>query len=128
MSMDSERWKRIQDIFHQALELPAAAQAEFVRDTCSGDGELEADVNAMLHEDARGSHLLDSTLADVASAAFDSPESTMQTFREFGPYRATRVLGEGGMGIVYLAERPDLKSQVAIKVLRDAWLSPSRRE
>jgi serine/threonine-protein kinase len=32
------------------------------------------------------------------------------------------------MGIVYLAERPDLKSLAAIKVLRDAWMSPARRE
>ncbi|HEX4595814.1 MAG TPA: protein kinase, partial [Bryobacteraceae bacterium] len=35
---------------------------------------------------------------------------------------------EGGMGVVYLAERADLHSQIAIKVLRDAWLSPARRE
>jgi serine/threonine-protein kinase len=32
------------------------------------------------------------------------------------------------MGVVYLAERADLGSQVAIKILRDAWLSPSRRK
>ena len=31
------------------------------------------------------------------------------------------------MGIVYLAERPDLGSIVAIKILRDGWLSPARR-
>ncbi|HEY7396155.1 MAG TPA: serine/threonine-protein kinase, partial [Gemmatimonadaceae bacterium] len=46
----------------------------------------------------------------------------------FGPYRVTHVLGEGGMGVVYLAERDDLGSLAAIKILRDAWLSPGRRE
>jgi serine/threonine-protein kinase len=46
----------------------------------------------------------------------------------FGPYRLKKSLGEGGMGVVYLAERPDLGSAVAIKILRDAWLSPARRE
>ena len=46
----------------------------------------------------------------------------------FGPYRITSMLGEGGMGVVYLAERADLGSQAAIKILRDAWLSPARRE
>ena len=38
------------------------------------------------------------------------------------------MLGEGGMGVVYLAEREDLGTLAAIKLLRDAWLSPARRE
>ncbi len=46
----------------------------------------------------------------------------------FGPYRIIDVLGEGGMGVVYLAERDDLGSVAALKILRDAWLSPARRE
>ncbi|HYU37206.1 MAG TPA: serine/threonine-protein kinase, partial [Gemmatimonadales bacterium] len=37
-------------------------------------------------------------------------------------------LGQGGMGVVYLAEREDLGSVAAIKILRDAFLSPERRE
>src|SRR5437899_12228390 len=40
----------------------------------------------------------------------------------------TQMLGQGGMGVVYLAEREDLGSVAAIKILRDAWLSPDRRE
>jgi serine/threonine-protein kinase len=46
----------------------------------------------------------------------------------FGPYRLIRILGEGGMGVVYLADRADLGAQAAIKILPDAWLSPARRE
>jgi serine/threonine-protein kinase len=48
--------------------------------------------------------------------------------QRFGPYRLIRPLGEGGMAVVYLARRDDLGSVAAIKVLRDAWLSPTRRE
>ncbi len=48
--------------------------------------------------------------------------------QDFGPYRIRNVLGQGGMGVVYLAEREDLGSVAAIKILRDAWLSPERRE
>src|SRR5690606_38698363 len=39
-----------------------------------------------------------------------------------------RLIGEGGMGVVYLAEREDLGTSAALKILRDAWLSPARRE
>ena len=56
------------------------------------------------------------------------PSSGPLPFKEFGPYRIKQALGEGGMGVVYLAEREDLGNQVAIKILRDAWVSPARRE
>jgi serine/threonine-protein kinase len=39
-----------------------------------------------------------------------------------------RLLGEGGMGVVYLVERTDVGGLAALKLLRDAWLSPTRRE
>ena len=48
--------------------------------------------------------------------------------QKFGPYRLTRVLGEGGMGVVCLGVRDDLGSVAAVKILRDAWMSPARRE
>ena len=40
--------------------------------------------------------------------------------RTLGPYRLRELLGEGGMGVVYLAGRADLGNLVAIKILRDA--------
>ncbi|HTA51464.1 MAG TPA: serine/threonine-protein kinase [Candidatus Acidoferrum sp.] len=126
--MDSARWNRIQAVFHEAADLPRSEHRAYLRVACEGDESLIAEVEALLNEDAQGSSLLDRDVAVVAHEILgDSAAQQQPPFQNFGPYRIIRLLGEGGMGVVYLAEREDLGSQVAIKLLRDAWLSPARR-
>jgi eukaryotic-like serine/threonine-protein kinase len=126
--MDSSRWSRIQAAFHGAADLPKSDQRAYLEQACAGDETLMTDVLALLGEDAQGSSLLDRDVADVAHEVLNEDPSRSFPFKEFGPYRIIRALGEGGMGVVYLAERTDLRTLVAIKILRDAWLSPARRE
>ena len=126
--MDSTRWERMQSLFHQAADLPQGEKQPFLQSACGADSELMADVLAMLAEDVKSGSVLEHGLAPIADQLLGEPSDSPQAFPEFGPYRVIRVLGEGGMGVVYLAERKDLRSLVAIKVLRDAWLSPARRE
>ncbi len=108
--------------------MPKSQQRAFLVSACADDESLIADIQALLDEDAKDSSLLNRNMADIASEVLDDPASRSFPFKEFGPYRIVRVLGEGGMGVVFLAERRDLHSQVAIKILRDAWVSPARRE
>ena len=82
---------------------------------------------SLIAADAKGGSLLDRGVASVARQVFRGSTYTPESDR-FGPYRLTRLLGEGGMGVVYLAERDDLGTVAAVKIMRDAWLSPSRRE
>ena len=125
--MDRSRWERIQILFHEAAALPQPEHRAFLESACREDETLVADVLALLHEDARGASLLDQPLAEVAHKVLAEDVNALP-FQELGPYRIRKVLGEGGMGVVYLAERQDLGSFVALKLLRDAWLSPARRE
>lgn len=126
--MDSARWQKIQTLFHEAAALPAAEQHTFLQLQCADDPALISEVRILLEEDARGDSLLDRNVALVAQQVLDDSASAPPQPKAFGPYHIERPLGEGGMGIVYLAKREDLGTQVAIKLLRDAWLSPARRD
>jgi serine/threonine-protein kinase len=124
--MDSARWNQMQALFHEAVDLSPGERIPFLLNKCAGDISLMDDVLAMLAEDARENSLLSRDVAQVAGEILG--DVVRNAFPEFGPYRIKSVLGEGGMGIVYLAEREDLGIEVAIKIQRDVWLSPARRE
>jgi serine/threonine-protein kinase len=124
--MDNAHWERIQEIFHRVADMPPSEQRDYLRIACGGDEALMAQLLAMLEEDVCGASLLDGDLPHAAPNLFEKPH-TPPVENEFGPYRIVRRLGEGGMGIVYLAKREDIGSLVAIKLLRDGLLSPERR-
>jgi serine/threonine protein kinase/tetratricopeptide (TPR) repeat protein len=124
--MDSGRWDRIEALFHTAVDLPTQEQRSFLEAECLDDRTLIPEVLSMLEEDIRGGSLLDRDVRQVADQVLGVAGPL--ALNRIGPYRILRMLGEGGMGVVYLAERPDLGNLVAIKILRDAWLSPARRE
>ncbi len=117
------RWRRVQELFHAAAELPVDAQHAFLEGRSGGDPALVSEVEALLLEDRTPDSFLDRPLPEVAGQllAPGAPGGRV------GPYRVLRLLGEGGMGVVYLVEREDVGGRAALKLLRDAWVSPSRR-
>src|SRR5213080_668290 len=126
--MNAARWEQIQVLFHEVADLPDPAQRASLEAQCAEDPALMTEVLSLLEEDARGDSLLDRDAAHVAAEVLDEGIPPALLDQTFGPYRLKEALGQGGMGVVYLAEREDLGSVAAIKILRDAWLSPDRRE
>src|SRR5687767_5807083 len=117
--MDTTRWERLQALFHRAIELPEAERQSFVEAECGDDPGLGTDALALLAEDASGASLLDRGVSAVAQRMLEGAPASTLPLEYFGAYHVRGVLGEGGMGVVYLAERADLGSVAAIKVLRD---------
>jgi eukaryotic-like serine/threonine-protein kinase len=126
--IDSARWERIQLLFHEAAALPNADRRAYLDGACAGDVELSTEVLALLDADASGASIIDGGIANAARSVLGDENVPAALRTAFGAYQITELLGEGGMGVVYLAKRADLGTLAAIKILRDAWLSPSRRE
>jgi WD40 repeat protein len=123
--METERWHRVEALFGQALELPDAERTGFVDDACAGDVEMHRELTALLASaPTSGAWLREAVVAEVQQLASDT--ASAQVGRRIGSFRLIGLLGRGGMGAVYLAERDDAQfaQRVAIKMLSYAIGSP----
>ena len=124
MPGDAE-WDRLAAHFERLVALSPHERVAALADLTTREPDLYDRLAAMLDADDAGAIPLNTAVADKLSDLIDQ-EAVAPRF--IGPYRLDGVLGEGGSASVHLATRPDLGHQVAIKFLRDAWLSPARRE
>jgi hypothetical protein len=114
--MTGERWRQIEEIFGCAVELPATEREVFVAERCSNDSTLREEILSMLAIDG------DAQLRGVVGAAASDlvrDGAATRIGQRIGPYRVVELVGHGGMGSVYRAERADGEFQqaVAIKLL-----------
>ena len=97
MMVRREDWPRVKEVFDSALALDSAAWSGFVAGACGEDVGLRRQVEALLAAHKRAASFLQSPASAVLDigAAFDEADSTI------GPYHIARILGRGGMGVVY---------------------------
>jgi Tol biopolymer transport system component/tRNA A-37 threonylcarbamoyl transferase component Bud32 len=104
-------WRRLEQLFHAALERSPDVRGAFLAEACGGDSALRNDVESLLAQ-VDGSLLRGGVQTLARQMAGASREG-----RRLGPYVLGPLIGEGGMGEVYRARDVRLDREVAIKLL-----------
>jgi serine/threonine protein kinase/Tfp pilus assembly protein PilF len=119
--MNRECWRRVEELFESALDLPPEQRESFLAGNCGEDLELYSHVDAMLAAD-ENENSLDSGVGDLGAAALLARESELDRNigRRIGNYKIVREIGRGGMGAVYEAARADaeFEQRAAIKLIK----------
>lgn len=120
---------RVEELFHELVDLSPAARTEYFAGH-PVDEQTRRDVEVLLAFDPSASSALMRDISDAASRAL--PRLELSEFaangHRCGPYRLLEVIGRGGMGAVYLAERADgeVQQRVAVKLLPRGAGDPQR--
>jgi serine/threonine protein kinase len=114
-----------EQLFHQALELPAQQRAAFLDQGCAGDTARRRRVEALLQAHDNPCGFLQAPAVDLAKAhqaagePAPGPWSGEGPGRTIGPYKLLQKIGEGGFGMVYMAEQEHpVRRRVALKIIK----------
>jgi serine/threonine protein kinase/tetratricopeptide (TPR) repeat protein len=118
-------------LFHRALALPAGERAAFLAAACAGDAALRRRLEVLLQAHAdpgsfmaappvdAGRTLAPGSNAGGADAADPNPGRDDAPGGRVGPYKLLQLIGEGGMGAVWMAEQTaPVERKVALKVIK----------
>src|SRR4051794_9074730 len=112
---------RLLSVFSEALERQSVAErAAYLDRACGDDADLRARVEDLLRAHERAPNFLEGSPPQRdPSATVDQPPLTQRPGTVIGPYKLLQQIGEGGMGVVYMAEQTHpVQRKVALKVIK----------
>lgn len=133
--MDQETWEKVNTIVDTALNLKGEERATYIQKKCSGNQELRHEVTKLLVaiERSKTEEFLDDAGTIIHQIANEIAQKKQRSYASsligvtIDKYKITELIGHGGMGSVFLAERADeaYNQQVALKIMRRGMDTPS---
>jgi serine/threonine protein kinase len=115
--MTPEKMQRLEELFHEALELKPQERSDFMARVRDSSPELVAAVESLIAAHERSDEFIDSPAYEAASESIVNVKPALMVGQVVAHYQIVAPLGKGGMGEVYLASDTKLNRKVALKIL-----------
>jgi serine/threonine protein kinase len=125
--INKDRWEKVEDIYHAALERDPDARDSFLAEACGSDEELRTEVDSLLQYDSASADFIETPAIQLEAQAIANEQNEEFLIKEIGPYRIESIISRGGMGDVFLAVDQRLDRKVAIKLLSTQFTADSDR-
>ena len=125
--MNSERWRQIEQLYHQVADLERPQIDSFLADACREDADLRREVESLLAQSGATEALVDQN-AWAEAHEMASAQAMLKAGTSLGPYEILGLLGTGGMGEVYSALDSRLGRRVAVKISQERFSGRFERE
>src|SRR5918995_4296857 len=100
--MDAKRWKRVDELLDDVLELTPDARTRVVAERWGDDEGLRIQVERLLSAHDRAENFIEKPAISIAAQLLNHDPLAANPPSQIGPYRIVSLLGAGGMGKVYL--------------------------
>jgi tetratricopeptide (TPR) repeat protein len=116
-----DRAERVADIVERALEVEIGQRGQLIVDLCGDDQDLFVEVASLLQFEEKAREFIEAPAVETVAEVLAGGASELKAGEVLGDYRILSLIGEGGMGEVYLAEDTKLGRQVAIKLIKQGF-------